>query len=102
MLMQALKQLNLERIDVHEAVALVAQARLVQAEYTGYGVTPPDFLTNAIGQLDGEIKRKRRDMLLARQREVAANLASLQTREEKKEALLAEQAALNDALGTTK
>lgn len=99
MIVAALKNLNVDRIDVHDAVCLVAMARATESQYAVYGVVAPDWLTEGIATLDAEIRRKRRDMLMARQKEVEASLTQLQTREEKRAKLEAEQAALRDALG---
>jgi len=99
MYLQQLKNLNVERIDVDEAIAMATWARASANGYDHYGVTPPAWLTAAIETLDAEINRRRRDILVARKREIEANLTQLRTREERRHDAEAELARLNDALG---
>lgn len=101
MLFEKLRTLNVERIDIDDAIELVTYARHAEQTYLGYQVPAPEWLKDAMSKLDGEIKSRRRDMLDARRKELASRLGALKTREEKKEELLAELAKVNDALGTT-
>jgi hypothetical protein len=71
------------------------------ATYTSYEVPAPSWLGDAIVTLDGEIKRRRRDMLEARRRELLANKAALKTREERRAENDAELERLNATLGTS-
>lgn len=98
-MLEKLKTLNLDRMDLDEAVALVTIGRATEAGYAHYSVSAPQWLTDALGSLDGEIKRRRRDMLEARRKEIQANLTQLKTREEKKDELAAELKKLDAALG---
>lgn len=99
MLFQKIRTLNLDRMDVDEAIELVTFARQATGTYDSYKVPTPQWLSDGIAMLDGEIKRRRRDMLEARQREIKATLTTLKTREEKRSELEAELAQLNDAVG---
>jgi hypothetical protein len=99
-LLERLRNLNIDRIDIDDAIELVTFGRVAETTYSGYQVPTPAWLKDSITALDGEIKSRRRDMLLARQKEIAARLSALKTRDEKKAELEAEQAKLNDALGT--
>lgn len=101
-MLEKLRNLTVDRIDLDEAVALATLARATSHGYTHYDVPAPAWLTNAIDQLDGEINRRRKDILQARSREVAAELTQLQTREERRAKLMAEQSRLNDAIGAAK
>jgi len=94
-----LKNLNVDRMDVDEAISLATMARAYANGYEHYGVSPPAWLTGAIETLDVEINRRRRDILQSRKRELEANLTQLRTRQEQRADAEAELARLNDALG---
>lgn len=94
-----LKSLNVERLDLDEAVALKAQAHGMLSVYQAYQVPIPGWLTNANIALDEEIKRRQRDALKAREREIATKLAGLRTREEQRAELEAELQKVTNALG---
>lgn len=98
-MLEKLKNLNVDRLDIEEAVALATWGRATQNGYTHYQVPAPKWLGDAIDTLDVEINRRRREMLLARKAELEANLTQLRTREERKADAQSELAALNDALG---
>ena len=100
-MLERLRNLNIDRIDIDDAVELSTFGKLAAATYESYSVPTPGWLKDSLTALDGEIRSRRRDMLLARQKEVANRLGSLKTREEKRAELEAEQARLNDALGVT-
>lgn len=101
MLFEKLRTLNVDRIDIDDAIELVTYARHAEQTYSGYQVPTPEWLKDAMVALDNEIRSRRRDMLEARKRELFTRLGALKTREEKKEELSAELAKVNDALGTT-
>lgn len=94
-----LKALNVERIDLDEAVALKVQAHGMLTVYQAYQVPVPGWLTNANIALDEEIKRRQRDALKARERELSSKLAGLRTREEQRVDLEAELLKVTNALG---
>jgi len=95
---QHLKQLNMERIDVDEAVALVTYGRQLKAGFESYQVDAPAWLTDNIEALDKEIKSKRRDMLAARLAQAKSRLDALKTADEKRADLKAEIERLSAAL----
>lgn len=99
-MLEKLKALNLDRMDVDEAIELVTFGRVAEKTYSDYQVPSPEWLKDSIAALDGEIKRRRRDMLEARLKEVKARQTALKSREEKKAELDAELERLNAALGT--
>lgn len=99
MSLQKLRNVAVDRIDVDDAIELVTLGRAAASTYTAYQVPTPQWLTDGISTLDAEIKRRRRDMLESRAKEIDANLATLKTREEKRAELEAERAKLRDALG---
>jgi hypothetical protein len=100
MLFQRIRTLQVDRLDVDEAIELVTFGRIAETTYSGYNVPTPEWLKDGIAQLDTEIKRRRRDMLEARAKELKAKLSTLKSREERKSETEAELAKLNDALGT--
>lgn len=99
MMFQRLRTLQIDRIDVDEAVELVTFGREAEKTYATYLVPTPEWLKDGIAQLDGEIKRRRRDMLEMRKKEVQAKLTALKSRDERKAEAEAELGKLNDALG---
>jgi hypothetical protein len=99
MMFQRLRTLQIDRIDVDEAIELVTFGREAEKTYAAYQVPTPEWLKDGIQQLHAEITRRRRDMLEMRRKEVQAKLTSLKSREERKAETEAELARLNDALG---
>lgn len=100
-MLQQLKSLQIERLDLYEAVALYDMGmRMVEAS-TKLEVPVPEWLSDNVKVLRSEIKARSRDALEARLREIRARRATLKTREEQREELEAEEARLNAALDKT-
>jgi hypothetical protein len=59
MSLQALKQMNLDRlIETEEAVALSAYARQLEGEYEALDMLPPEWITKSTETLRAEIARR--------------------------------------------
>lgn len=101
MLQERLKTLNTDRLNVDEAVELLAQSRQVAAEYDLQQLPQPSWLRDGAMLLANEVSRKRRDALLARRRELEAQQAALKTPQERRRDIEAELSKVNDALGAT-
>ncbi len=94
-----LKALNVERIDLEEALELKAVANAQVNLYVGYEIPIPAWLASASAALDDDIRRRRRDALKARERELSSKLAGLRSREEQRADLEAELTKVSNALG---
>lgn len=86
-MLEALKNLNLERMDLDDAVSLSAFARTLKAEYEHCGAEAPQWLDDKTRELRSEIRDRLRDSVQKRLREAKSRLESLATPEEKRDRL---------------
>lgn len=93
-----LRQLNLDRLDIDEAVALSAFGGALQARYEELGVAVPDWLDANMKTLDREIADRVRDGLSKDLREKRARLESLKPADQKRRELATEIKRLEKAL----
>jgi hypothetical protein len=98
-MLEKLKQLNCDRLDLDEAVALHAFAGVMETSFAGFGVASPKWLTDAQRALDEEIRRRARDDLMARLARAKARKEALKTEAQKRADVDGEIAALEAALG---
>ena len=98
-MIEKLKALNVERIDLEEAVELMGLAQQQLVVYGAYTLPIPAWLATAHNLLHEDIQRRQRDALKARQRELDTKLKALRTREEQRAQIEAELAQVKDALG---
>ena len=97
MTMERIRAVNVDRIDLDEAVELLAFAKLFDTEFTATGIPVPEFLTDAIGSLKNEIAARQKDARAKRLKQIRAAQAGLRTTEEKR-ADLAKEAEELEAL----
>jgi hypothetical protein len=93
-----IRKLSVESIDLDEAVAALAMTKSISAEYNVQGVPAPEWLTERIGELDREVKSRKRDYLQRALKAAQARQATLKTREEKAAETQAEIDRLNKLL----
>lgn len=93
-----LKTLNLERLDADEAIADYVSAKGLIAGFGEFGVAPPTWLSDVSKNLGDEIRRRHRDMQVARLRELEAQETALLSRDEKRAAIKAEAEKLRAQL----
>lgn len=99
-MIEKLKNLVVARYSIEELIEMRATARMIYEEYTsGQKLNAPDWLSNAVNELDREIADKVRDERLRRLSEVRARRAQLRTTEEKRSEADQEIADLENALG---
>lgn len=98
-MLEKLKNLNLDRIDLDEAVSLLALGRMTQSGYKQFDVPSPHWLNDVLDLLEAEVLRRRREMLAARKKEIAAQLTSLESPAERRKKLEAEAARIDSQLG---
>ncbi len=89
-MLENLKNLTLDRMDLDEAVALSAFARTLKGEYEHCGAEAPQWLDDKTRELRQEIRERLRDSVQKRLREAKSRLESLATPEEKRSKLKAE------------
>jgi hypothetical protein len=95
-----LKRLDLDRNGVEELVAFAAFAKMLHAEFQARNLPAPEWLDDKIRQLNREITSRGRDALEMRLKEIRAQRTQLMTPSEKREALAAEEAALEAQLAS--
>lgn len=99
---EKLRHLDLDRLDVDEAVALVAYGEVLQAAYASRGLETPQWLNDNVRELNREIRNRHRDNLEKAKRETEAQLETLKSRDERREDLKSKLDRLNQALDTGK
>jgi hypothetical protein len=98
-MLDLLRNLDANRIDLTAAVELSACARSYAAECETLGVETPDWFDPQVKALRREIKSRQQDAIEMRLRSARARLDSLKTADEKRQALQDEIAKL-EALAT--
>lgn len=100
MSMQALKELNLDRVlDNDGAVWLSAEARLMEQEFAALGQAVPEWLEKSATILREEIARRNRASVLEEMKRVERELEGLKTANERKQDAQRRLAALQKQLG---
>lgn len=97
-MIDTLKTLTVAKYALEELVELRMEARALVQEFEAQTLQVPSWLTNATQILDAEIKVRARDEKVRRLTEAKARRAALATPEEKRTALDAEIAALEQSL----
>lgn len=100
-MLQDLKRLDVDRLQLDEALTLAAFAKGLHQEYDARSIPAPEWLDDRIRQLSREIETRRRDALEMRLKEIRAQKTNLMTADEKRTALAAEEAELTAKLGAT-
>lgn len=89
-----LKRFNAETANPDEMVELLFQARGLRAEYEHQNVEVPVWLDDSTRTIKRELDARLADQRAMRIRQLEAELAGLQTREEKRDAVREELARL--------
>ena len=97
-MLQELRDLNLERPDLDELVALHAFASGMEQSYSATGAEPPEWFKENKDALQREIKNRRRDSIERALKDAKARKEKLKTMDEKRADLDAEIARLSQAL----
>ena len=74
-MLQQFRQLDIDRVDMSEAVALYTFGRGLEVSYAEFGIEIPEWIGNRIKALKREIQLKNNDVL---QRELAKAKMELQ------------------------
>ena len=83
-LIDVLKTLKAEQMDLDDMVALYSSATQLKATYEQYKVQVPAFVTEAMSVLDHDIKVKRREHLLRLKAIAEGKRSRLLSREEQR------------------
>lgn len=98
-MLERLKTLNVDRIELDEAIELLALAEVVEAKFAAVGLTAaPEYLTDAIRTLKSEIAGRMRDAREKRLKQIRAQKTQLMSADEKRLALSKEEAELEELL----
>lgn len=98
-MLNQLKIMNVDRIDLDEAVALEAFAHGMRSVYDEYGLEAPDWFVNSCKTLATEIARRREDNLRKALAQAEAEAEALKTQKEKRTDNAARIARLRKELG---
>lgn len=83
-MLQQLRNLNVDRIDLDEAISLEAFAGLVRDGYVSRSLPVPEWLEDSMRLLGKEIVTRRGEMLEKRRRELRARLEAEMTATERR------------------
>lgn len=83
-MLQSLLNVNVDRLDIDEAVALLAFGKMVSAEYGSHNIQCPDKITDAVNVLAKDVEARRKDYLQRRLKELRAQKETLKTVSEKR------------------
>jgi len=83
-MVQKLKSLDLERMDLDDAVELLSVANLMHATYNTEQVDVPEWLDTSIRELKREIRTRQQDSRERRLKELKSRREALATTEEKR------------------
>lgn len=98
-MLDKLKTLNLERMDLEECIELHAYATNVEVTFKRFEVPVPTYIVDGLDSLARDIRSRREDALKARLKEIKARKAALRTREEQRAELDNEEQRLTQLLG---
>lgn len=97
--LQRLQAFDSARADVNEMIDMLASASTVKQTYEDTQVPVPESLIDGITALRAEIDTHKRDAVMKRLREIAAQRTGLLSAAEKRASLDAEEAALKASIG---
>lgn len=97
-MLNELRNFDVERLSMEEMFYLSALGKNLRAEFQNRNMPPPEWLTDQLTKLEREILAKRRDELERRKKEIAGQLATLETHAEKRDRLQRERDELEKAL----
>jgi hypothetical protein len=97
-MIEKLKTLSVAKYTVEELIELRSQSRLLYSEYDTQKLEKPDWLNNAVNDLDREIAARAHDERARKLSELKARKSQLLTNQEKRDILDAEIASLEKTL----
>jgi hypothetical protein len=97
-IIERLKNLDADKVDLDELITLSALAKVLRAEYEYYGAEAPAWLDQRLRALGRAIRLRQEDYVEKRLAEAKARLAALKPESEKREDLQKEIQALESRL----
>lgn len=97
-MLDKLKGLNTDRLDIDDVVAYLAFANSVKVEFEKHELEVPDWLTETIDALKTEVKARRRDNLMRALKAAEAKAAGLRSPEQKRRDAQADIKRIKEAL----
>jgi len=94
-----LTAINLDRSNLNELVELLAEAKIVRAEFELHDIPAPEALTEGVRTLNREIKLRSQDAIERRLRELEVAEAADRTQSERREERAKERERLQAKLG---
>lgn len=93
-----IRKIDIDSIDLDEAVAALAFVKMIHAEYATLKAPPPPWLSDKLDELSRNVKQRHRDYLERALRVAKQKAEAFQTREEKLSQVTAEINSLEAAL----
>lgn len=100
-MLDQLKRLDVDRMQLDETLALAAFAKSLHAEYDARAIPAPEWLDDSVRTLNREISMRTRDALEMRLKEIRAQKTQLESAGEKRERLAREEEELTAKLAGT-
>lgn len=97
-MLEQLRNVNVDRMDLDEVVALLTFGEQLQANYTANALEVPEWITDKTSALKKEAQRRRRDNLEAALKSAVARKEALKTADQKRADTDAEIERLKAAL----
>lgn len=97
-MMEQLRTLNLDRVDLDDAIGLLTFANATKATYDTMGLSVPSWFADKVEALTAYIKQRRRENLEKAAKDIQGQIAKLKTAEEKRSDLTAELEKVKAAL----
>jgi len=97
-MLQELKNVNLDRVDEEQMVALVTFGEQLAKSYSDLDLVAPEWVEEKLKVLKRELAARQRDNLEKALKEVQARRETLRTAEEKRNDLDAQAAKLQERL----
>lgn len=101
MFLEQLASLNMDRIDLDDAVELLTFGTALQKTYADNQLVTPEFVNDAVSKLKHEIATKRRENLEMALKQARARKENLKTAEQKRQETDDEIARLEQQLAQT-
>lgn len=98
-MMEQLRTLNIDRVDLDDAIGLLTFAKQAKATYVEMGLEAPAWFADKVAGLEAYIKQRRVENLTKAAKEIEAELGKLKTAEEKRSDLRARLEQIQAALG---
>lgn len=94
-----LRNVNVDRIDLDEAVGLLAFGELMARTYPEHNLKTPEWLDDNVKLLRREVNTRRAESLEKRRKELQSRIEATRTAQERREAYARELAEVEASLG---